>query len=298
LKSSGTPGDDPLLKVGIVMMAIALAFTVVAVVVIIIVRGEAEQAVASEAVAAKESSVEPLVRSYPPPVKPRVEEAKEPQPMAEPNPEPPPKPEPELKADPKPEPESEPKLNAQPEPTSHPPLRSDQPNNNALPAEEPEWQRPSEEELEAVSNPRRYELPPGAIMSLTVEAMDIYNVPVFDSDSQQALQDGVAHVPETSLPWSPGPQRNVYLAGHRMGYRGTWSRMVFYHLDKLDEGDEVVLKDRYGQVYRYLVSEAIVAGPRESWVMGQVRGRDMVTLQSCTPIPTFEKRLIVRAERV
>jgi sortase A len=32
--------------------------------------------------------------------------------------------------------------------------------------------------------------------------------------------------------------------------------------------------------------------------MGQVRGRDMVSLQTCTPIPTFEKRLVVRAERV
>jgi sortase A len=32
--------------------------------------------------------------------------------------------------------------------------------------------------------------------------------------------------------------------------------------------------------------------------MGQVVGRDMVTLQTCTPIPTFEKRLIVRADRV
>src|SRR5829696_9018152 len=187
------------------MMAIALALTVVAVVVIIIVRGEAEEAVASEAVAAEKSSLEPLVRSYPPPLKPRVEEAKELQPMAEPNPEPSPKPEPELKADPRPEPE--PKLNAQSKPTSPTPLRSDQPNINALPAEEAEWQRPSEEELEAASIPRRYELPPGAIMSLTVEAMDIYNVPVFDSDSQQALQDGVAHVPETSLPWSPSPQR-------------------------------------------------------------------------------------------
>jgi LPXTG-site transpeptidase (sortase) family protein len=31
---------------------------------------------------------------------------------------------------------------------------------------------------------------------------------------------------------------------------------------------------------------------------GQVRGRDMVTLQTCTPYPTFEKRLIVRADRV
>jgi sortase A len=33
-------------------------------------------------------------------------------------------------------------------------------------------------------------------------------------------------------------------------------------------------------------------------VMGQVVGRDMVTLQTCTPIPSFEKRIIVRADRV
>jgi sortase A len=32
--------------------------------------------------------------------------------------------------------------------------------------------------------------------------------------------------------------------------------------------------------------------------MGQVVGKDMVTLQTCTPIPFFNKRLIVRAERV
>jgi sortase A len=32
--------------------------------------------------------------------------------------------------------------------------------------------------------------------------------------------------------------------------------------------------------------------------MGQVSGRDMVTLQTCTPIPRFDKRLIVRADRI
>ena len=36
----------------------------------------------------------------------------------------------------------------------------------------------------------------------------------------------------------------------------------------------------------------------EVWVMGKVVGRDMVTLQTCTPYPTFQKRLIVRANRV
>jgi len=74
--------------------------------------------------------------------------------------------------------------------------------------------------------------------------------------------------------------------------------MIFYNLDKLREGDEVVLKDRAGTSYRYRVSEVFTADPTDVWVMGQVRGRDMVTLQTCTPYPTFEKRLIVRADRV
>ena len=64
------------------------------------------------------------------------------------------------------------------------------------------------------------------------------------------------------------------------------------------KGDEVILKDREGKAYRYQVSEVMEVNPDDVWVMGQVVGRDMVTLQTCTPIPTFEKRLIVRADRV
>jgi sortase A len=135
-------------------------------------------------------------------------------------------------------------------------------------------------------------------MGLTIEAIGIYDAPVFDSDSRWALANGVAHNPQTSLPWSQSAQRNVYLAGHLMGYRGTWSRMIFYNLPKLEKGDKVLLKDRAGSSYRYRVSEVLVVDPADSWVMGQVRGRDMVTLQTCVPYPTFEKRLIVRADRV
>jgi len=83
-----------------------------------------------------------------------------------------------------------------------------------------------------------------------------------------------------------------------MGYRGTWSRMIFYSLGRLGKGDRIVLKDRTGRSYEYRVSETFLAEPADSWVMGQVRGRDMLTLQTCTPIPTFQKRLIVRADRV
>jgi sortase A len=60
----------------------------------------------------------------------------------------------------------------------------------------------------------------------------------------------------------------------------------------------LLLKDRVGRSYSYRVSEEVAVDPTDSWVMGQVRGRDMVTLQTCTPIPAFHKRLIVRADRV
>jgi sortase A len=74
--------------------------------------------------------------------------------------------------------------------------------------------------------------------------------------------------------------------------------MIFYRLGELARGDEVTLKDRDGKSYKYRVIESFVAKPNDSWVMGEVRDRDLLTLQTCTPIPTFEKRLIVRAERI
>jgi sortase A len=168
-----------------------------------------------------------------------------------------------------------------------------------LPAgESDDWPRPTQQEIQEANSPRHYHLVPGAVMGLTIDAIGIHDAPVFDSDGYNALVQGIAHVPGTSWPWSPTPQRNVYLAGHRMGYRGTWSRMLFYNLDELEKGDKIVLKDRSGRSYEYRVSEIFQAEPTDAWVMGQVRGRDMVSLQTCTPLYTFEHRLIVRADRI
>jgi sortase A len=280
--------DDLLLKIGVVMMAFALAFTVAAVVVAIIVRDEPERVVAAEAAA--KSPVEPPVRSYPP-LEPREKEAMGAQPESEP-----PRPEPEPWPEP-PRPKPEPDRRAKPRPEPQRASESDQ-QQQTLPVARDDWPAPTEEELQAVNEPRHYQLPPKAIMGLTIEAMDLYNVPVINDDSESALSQSVIHEPETSLPWSETPQGNVFLAGHRLGYHGTWSWLVFYNLDVLEEGDEVVLKDRDGKVYRYRVSEVFVVDPTDVWVMGEVVGRDMVTLQTCTPYPTFEKRLIVRADRV
>jgi sortase A len=175
-----------------------------------------------------------------------------------------------------------------------------QPEGQLLPgAEGGDWAEPTPQEVEEANSPRHYGgLVDGAIMALTIEEIGIYDAPVYDSMSSWALAQGIGHAPETSLPWSNTPQRNVFLAGHRMGFRGTWSRMIFYNLDELRGGERVVLEDREGRTYEYEVREVFVAEPTDVWVMGQVRGRDMLTLQTCTPIPTFNKRLIVRADRV
>jgi sortase A len=291
-------GNSLLMKVGVIMMVLTLALVIAAAVESVALRSEPGRVVPEEVArnspgqAPRYSSGEESLgygSSSGGPVRQRKEDAKEPVAAA-------------VEAErsnarsemPQPADQQTPS-----EPELRPQQHQTQPKEQFLPAaEDTGWPKPTQEERQSANAARRYELLPGAVMGLTIHSIGIYNAPVFDSDSQWALATGVAHVPETSLPWSQSAQRNVYLAGHRMGFRGTWSRMIFYNLDKLREGDKVVLKDRTGRTYEYRVSEAFLADPDDSWVMGQVRGRDMLTLQTCTPIPTFQKRLIVRADRV
>jgi sortase A len=273
---------------GAVMMALAVALSLVVVAVTLVLRDEPEKLVATPAKAA--SLPEPLVRGEPLGDAWVEESLPQPEPPKE---QPPPEPEPQPAVASRPEPKREPEPEPPPQPEPKP-----EPKRESLPAEEAAWPAPTDEQLRAASGPRHYDLPPRAIMGLTMKALNVYNAPVFDSDAPWALDSGVAHVPETSLPWSRSPQRNVYLEGHRLGWPGTGSHLVFYYLNRLQSGDEIILKDRDGKKYSYRVSEKLVVNPDDVWVMGQIRGRDMLTLQTCTPIPTFEKRLIVRANRV
>jgi sortase A len=292
---------NSLLKVGVIMMSLALALVIAAVAVRVTVGSEPGRVAAEvarktlpEAPRNSSGKQEESLRYGSPsppdePVRQHKEDAKEPVAAAF-------APERPNSRSEVPQPASQ---RSPSEPELQPQQHQTQPQDKPLPAaEDTDWDKPTQGELRRVNQKRRYQLLPGAIMGLTIHSMGIYNAPVFDSDGRWALANGVAHNPQTSLPWSPTAQRNVYLAGHRMGYRGTWSRMIFYNLDKLKEGDKVVLKDRTGRSYEYRVSETFLADPTDLWVMGQVRGRDMLTLQTCTPIPTFQKRLIVRADRV
>lgn len=138
--------------------------------------------------------------------------------------------------------------------------------------------------------------PEDKTLYLSVPKIGLEGVPVYDSTSEEDLRASAVHVPATGFPWQKGA--NVYIAGHRIGYPGTGSERVFYDLDLLVAGDEVVLSDAAGDTYVYRVTEQKIVAPDNVEVMNAPEdGKSIITLQSCT-LPDYAERLIVQGELV
>jgi sortase A len=142
--------------------------------------------------------------------------------------------------------------------------------------------------------------PEDKTLTLTVPKMmrlaDGAEVPSGQGDDEEKLKNYTAmHLEGTGFPWEAGA--NVYLAGHRLGYPGTPSFLAFYDLDKLENGDEVIVTDADGNEYTYRVFKSDSVGPTDLSVTEPVEGKDVLTLQTCT-LPDYAQRLIVQAEKV
>ncbi len=137
--------------------------------------------------------------------------------------------------------------------------------------------------------------PEDKTLYLTIPALELNDVPVFDTISEEKLEEGTVHIPATGYPWQKGA--NVFIAGHRVGYANTASYYVFFRLDELAKGDEIELEDSVGGHYLYRVTKQLVVGPDSVEVMNAVQGKSLITLQTCT-LPDYEKRLIVQGELV
>ena len=150
--------------------------------------------------------------------------------------------------------------------------------------------------IETVRGPR-VQTPENKALKLTVPGMDrVEGVPVYDapeSGYDKALHDGVVHVRGTGFPWQKSA--NVYIAGHRVGYPGTKSNLVFWDLNTLEEGDQIFLTDSDGTRYTYRVSSKRVISPDEVGILRPTPGKNIVSLQTCT-LPDYSHRLIVQGE--
>lgn len=160
-----------------------------------------------------------------------------------------------------------------------------------------DWPLPRKGELDKVDKLRRFDPEPDAVMTLAIRALGLYDVPVTNANTGEALDRGAIHVPDTAYPWDKQDQKNVLLSGHRLGSPEENGRLLFYHLDELKPGDEIVLKDRRDQSYKYRVKELFKVRAEDAWVADTLAGRDLLTLETYT-LPNLEDRLVVRADRV
>jgi sortase A len=134
-------------------------------------------------------------------------------------------------------------------------------------------------------------------MTLAVPKLGLKDIPVPTADSRVELdQEGLIHLKETGTPWEEGS--NTVIVGHALGFLFTKVLYVFYELDQLKPGDEIVFKDREQKEYTFRVYGRMTLQPEDFWVTYPVDGKTTISLQTCIPIPTFENRLIVRGELV
>ena len=137
--------------------------------------------------------------------------------------------------------------------------------------------------------------PDDKTLYLTVPALGLKDVTAYNSVSEEKLKKSSVHIPATGFPWQKGA--NTYIAGHRLGYEGTNSYLIFYYLEQLAEGDEILLEDSAGTKYTYRMTDQLTVDPDNVEVMEPEEGRSLVSLQTCT-LPDYKQRLIVQGELV
>jgi sortase A len=102
------------------------------------------------------------------------------------------------------------------------------------------------------------------------------------------LKKGPGHYPETPL---PGQLGNSAIAGHR-----TTFGQPFFDVDKLDNGDEIILTTLTGR-YVYRVTGQQIVAPSDYQVIATTDPtRATLTLTSCHPKYTARERIIIFAE--
>jgi len=126
------------------------------------------------------------------------------------------------------------------------------------------------------------EQPADGTLYLTVPEIGIKDLEIHNSSSEEDLDDSAIHLPETGFPWQPGANDSF---------------LVFFRLNELAAGDEILLEDPAGGRYSYRVTETLVVGPQDTRVLETVPGKSIVSLQTCT-LPDYSERLVVRGERV
>jgi len=133
------------------------------------------------------------------------------------------------------------------------------------------------------------EIPKLGIREQVIEGVD----PMDELGYMEALKNGVADAKGTKVPGEKGVQ---YYFGHSSGLPFWGERaVVFALLHKLEDGDEILVY-RDNRKYKYMVVEKMVVNSDQVEWLTSEGGEERVVLQTCWPIGTNWKRLLVIAK--
>lgn len=108
---------------------------------------------------------------------------------------------------------------------------------------------------------------------------------VYKGNSEKALKEGIWFYNQSGLP--DEKNANVCIAGHRDVYGAE-----FYSIDKLTSGDTIILEYKNNR-YVYNYESTTIVESDDGSILQQTNS-PCITIVSCHPIGTSQKRIVVR----
>ena len=117
-------------------------------------------------------------------------------------------------------------------------------------------------------------------------------LPIYLGASLKNMNYGAVHLTGTSYPIG-GINTNSVIAAHRAYYKAK----MFRDIDKIKIGDYLYI-DIFNETLKYNAVKIDIINPMDFNKLTIVDGKDIVTIMSCHPYKSREKRYVVYFERV
>lgn len=137
------------------------------------------------------------------------------------------------------------------------------------------------------------------IPKINVDAPVVMNVGPTNAEQLQAMSNGIAHVRYPGASAEPGQVGNSVFSAHSSS---DWTdsgayKFIFVQLERLAV-DDVVYINYNSKRYTYKVYDIKVVAPTEIGALNYTGSDPVITLITCTPLGTAQKRLLVFAKQV
>lgn len=126
---------------------------------------------------------------------------------------------------------------------------------------------------------------------IVIPSIDV-DLPVYAGTGDAVLQKGAGHLEGTSLPIG-GKNTHAVITAHR----GLPTALMFRNLDQL-KIDQVFYYVNLGETLAYEVDQILTVEPSDFDPVLVAKGKDEMTLLTCTPYMINSHRLLVRGHRI